>query len=255
MRSSKNTLPSLTRVLLFLGMGVSLVCAQYIDVEIARRPVYQPAYYITAGLPRLFADWHDTLADLDEIFSALDTRPTSTVKLHEQLKTDSNQTAHLYLSVRLHHLCKGESRCNAETTIDLTNVKVSILEDLLAVTANTTHGAFSRNYKLPEHALTQNITAVYSSSMVLHIVCPTLVPPRPEPRFLDIHVEPAPEAQPSAASPLRTPLHDKTNANSSAPAEDAQASIPADSADEPRQDVLKYIKTLEADLARLKNMM
>ena len=65
MRPSKNTLPSLTSGLLFLGMGVSLVCAQYIDVEIARRPVYQPAYYITAGLPRLFADWHDTLADLE----------------------------------------------------------------------------------------------------------------------------------------------------------------------------------------------
>ena len=143
-----------------------------------------------------------------------------------------------------------------ETPIDLTNVKISILEDVLAVTANTTHGAFSRNYKLPEYALTQIITAQHGllSSMVLHIVCLTLVPPRPEPRFLDIHVEAAPEAQPSAASPLRSPLPDKTNANSSAP-EDAQASIPADSADEPRQDVLKYIKTLEADLARLKNMM
>ena len=99
-------------------MGVSLACAQYIDVEITHRPVYQPAYYITAGLPRPFADWHDTLADL-EIFSTLDTRPTSTVKMHEQLKTES------------------ESRCNSETPIDLTNVKVSILEDLLPVTAQT----------------------------------------------------------------------------------------------------------------------
>ncbi len=47
-------------------------------------------------------------------------------------------------------------------------------------------------------------------------------------------------AQPSPASPLDTPLHAKTDDNSSA-SEDAQASISPDSARHSGQDVLDYI--------------
>jgi hypothetical protein len=53
-------------------------------------------------------------------------------------------------------------------------------------------------------------------------------------------------AQPSPASPLHTPLHAKTDGNSSAP-EDAKASISPDSARHPRQDV--HIKKIEVDIA------
>jgi hypothetical protein len=63
---------------------MSLLCAQYINVDITHRPIYQPAYHITAGLPLLFADWHsrhDTQTDLNEILLAFDRRPTSTVKV------------------------------------------------------------------------------------------------------------------------------------------------------------------------------
>ncbi len=84
MRSRKKTLPNLTHVLLFLGMGVSLVCVQYVDVEITHRPVYQPAYYITVRIPRLFADWYDTLADLADLDTNFLNSP-NTDNIHHQV--------------------------------------------------------------------------------------------------------------------------------------------------------------------------
>ncbi len=84
-------------------MGLSLLCAQYIDVKITHHPIYQPAYHITAGLPLLFADWHfrhDTQTDLNVILLAFDRHPTSTVKVHKHIKTDadSNNTISVVMS-------------------------------------------------------------------------------------------------------------------------------------------------------------
>lgn len=224
----------------------------------ARVPVHQPAYYHPAALPRSFAHWHDLVADLDDIFSALDlgvpdqracARPSVQVK--EQLKTDDNQTSHLHLSVRRHDPCTGED------AVPLTDFNVSVSDSLLTVTANSTHGAFVRKYHLPEHAATERISAVYTNADILHIQCPVNVPPLPETLLIDVTIEPKQDAEvpPGTAdsrpmSPLNhtEPGHvDGSGASTASPQ--------GGRSPEPRLDVDKHIKALEADLARLKGMM
>ena len=269
-RSSSNTTPvNMTLCILCLVYGLPGTSAQYL--EIIHHP--QPAYYHAAGLAQHFEDWHATLADLDNIFSVLASESANpTVKVQEQVKTDSNHTSHLYLSVLEQHHCKAHS------PVQLSAVQVSVLEDLLTVTANTTHGAFTRSYQLPEHALPDKLTAVYTKENVLHITCPTDIPPAFEPLLIDIVVEPdtATEPEPDTATepepaPKPAPKH------AADPAAPPAATVPPDRrkhrlqknrrmtsvADESTQrkssldaiDVHAYIKALEADLARLKTLL
>jgi hypothetical protein len=274
MKSTWNLgLPSMGVMLLLCTLQAT--SAQYI--EVIHRPAYQPAYYYKDALERHLSAWHDTFADLDSIFSALDTSHSSectpVAKLHEQIKIDSNKTSHLYLSVHEHQRCKGE------TPLDIADAKVSVLENLLTVTGNTSHGAFTRSYHLPEHAVPGQITAVYAQDKVLHVSCPSNTPPPTEPVLVDVVVEQAPPA--AAASPQQSGNNEwtdyqkgQTTSHSASPttsqSEEHKDKEPADtnstaaggkSTETPpesaqsRRGVEEYIKTLEADLARLKSMM
>ena len=231
--------------------------AQYFAAHI---PVYQPAYYHSAALLPSLAHWHDMVADLDDIFSAIDlgvsdpracARPSAQVK--EQLETDDNHTSHLRLSVRRRDPCTG-----GEAAVALTDFNVSVLDSLLTVAANTTHGAFVRKYHLPEHAATERISAVYTHADVLHIQCPVDVPPPPEPLLVDVAIEPKKEAEvpPSTESSAPPPPPTRAVPESTRNSTGASTASPrADRSPDPRLDVEKHIKALEADLARLKSMM
>lgn len=286
-RSSNTTLVKWTVCIMSLVYSFPGTSAQYF--EITHRP--QPAYYhAAAGHSQHFDGWHDALADLDHIFSVLASEnlsAKSTVKVQEQVRTDSNHTSHLYISVLEQH------RCKAHTPVQLNAVQVSVVEDLLTVTANTTHGAFMRSYQLPEHALPDKLTAVYTKEKVLHIACPTDVPPAPEPLLIDIVVEPTNEPEPAPEpAPQPGPSADPaaTPADSAPPSASSPSHAPGDNewtmyknpadhrwqthtpkneannmrvADKSTQSkssldaisVHAYIKTLEADLARLKTLL
>lgn len=230
--------------------------AQYFAAHL---PAYQPAYYHSAALPRSLAHWHDMVADLDDIFSALDlgvsdpracARPSVQVK--EQLETDGNRTSHLRLSVRRRDPCTGEA------AVALTDFNVSVLDSLLTVAANTTHGAFVREYHLPEHAVPEHISAVYTHADVLHIQCPVDVPPPPEPLLVDVAIQPKKEAEVPPSTESSAPPPPPTHAVPESTRNSTGASTASPRADrslDPRLDVEKHIKALEADLARLKSMM
>jgi len=249
-------LPTCTKLACALAALLALLSAcptsaQYVTAH------YQPPYYaLSAGLPRRFADWLDLAADLDGIVSALqpvlpEPRPSCqpSVTIKEQLETDGNQTSHLYISVQRNDPCSGMD------AVALTSFNVSTLADVLTVKANTTHGAFARSYYLPEHALADNITAVYTSAKVLHIQCPTAVPLPPEPRLVAVTVEPeAPRPPTSTASNSGDNAYHRTTAPDQ-PAHNKTSSAEAQKPPEAQVDVQSYIKQLEADLARLKGMM
>ena len=252
-------LPTSTKLALVALLALLSACPTSAQYLAAHHAAYQSPYYaLSAGLPRHFADWFDLAADLDGIVSALhpvlpEPRPSCqpSVTIKEQLETDDNQTSHLYISVQQHDPCSGKD------SVALTAFNVSTLADVLTVEANTTHGAFVRAYHLPEHALTDNITAVYTSAKVLHIQCPTDVPPAPEPRLVAVAVEPEPEAPTRTASNSGdnewTSYH-KTTAPDQ-PAHNKTSAAAAQKPPEAQVDVQSYIKQLEADLDRLKSMM
>lgn len=262
------------RVLILLLCMLQVTSAQYI--EITHRPAYQPAYFnYKDAIERHLSAWHDTFADLDNIFSVLDASQPSecapVAKVHEKIKVDSNNTSHLYVSAHEHQRCKGE------TPLDIADASVSVLEDFLTVTGNTSHGAFTRSYHLPEYALPEQITAIYTK--VLHITCPTKPPPPPEPVLVNVVVEEVPPD--AAASPAQsgdnewTSYQSSQTADHSAPptgsrSEEHKDKKPAATnssaasvksfetpphSTQPRTTVEEYIKTLEADLARLKSMV
>ena len=247
-------------VLLSLGTASTLFFA------IAHHPAHQ--YH---GLLQSVAHWHDTALN-DLVFSALAAPP---VEVHEHIESDANKTAHLYISVLQHQ------RCAEPAAVALSAVNISVLEDELTVCANTQHGAFTRTYKLPEHALPDQITAAYSSDKVLHVACPTDVPPPPVPLHIDVAIE-HPEPPGTAQAMPKAPAHSGDNEwaayNQSAPSQAASGSpghaaaqtqtpaaktTNASAADtelraqsaSPRLDLQRHIQKLEADLAHLKSMM
>lgn len=247
-------------------MSLGTASAQFF--AIAHHPAHQ--YH---GLLQSVAHWHETALD-DLVFSALASQP-SHVEVHEHIESDANKTAHLYISV-LQRQC-----CTEPATVALSAVNISVLEDELTVRANTQHGAFTRTYKLPEHALPDQITATYSNGKVLHIACPTDVPPPPVPLHINVTIE-HPEPPVTAQAPPKAPAHSGDNEwaayNQGAPSQAAsgspghaatQAQTPAakttnaSTADtelgaqsaSPRLDLQRHIQKLEADLAHLKSIM
>ena len=253
--SRAKTLSGAAIAAMLVLVSLRATSAQYFAAHL---PVYQPAYYHPAALPRSLAHWHDWVADLDDIFSALEpgvpdqracARPSVQVK--EQLETDNNQTSHLHLSVRQHDPCTGED------AVPLTDFNVSVSDSLLTVTANTTHGAFVRKYHLPEHAATERISAVYTNADILHIQCPVDVPPPPETLLIAVTIEPKQDAEvpPGTAdsrpmSPLNHTEPERAGGSGASTASPQEGRSP-----DPRHDIDKHIKALEADLARLKSMM
>ncbi len=266
------------------GLGAALVLlslsaasAQFLDA--AFLPVH-PHH----GLLRSFSGWHsEALDDLDRVFAALTAPPPSPIELQERIDTDVNGTAHLYLSVRQHHCCAKPS------AVELSAVNVSVLEDELTVRASTAYGALTRKYSLPEHALPDQVTAEYTADKLLHVACPTDVPPPPQPRRIEIVIEradPPADSETAQAVPPPTAAHSGDNEwtaygrgahpaprspvadpapapQAPTPAAQAAANASAAAADseqrasssEPRADLQRHIKKLEADLAHLKSMM
>ena len=249
-------------------MLLSLGTASAQFFAVSHHPAHQ--YH---GLLQSVAHWHETA--LDDLFFAALTAPPSPVEVHEHVESDANKTAHLYLSVL------QRQRCAEPAAVALSAVNISVLEDELTVRANTQHGAFTRTYKLPEHALPDQITATYTSDKVLHVACPTDVPPPPVPLHIDVAIEHA-EPPVTAQAPPQAPAHSGDNewaaynqgacsqAASASPGHAAaQAQTPtakttnASAADtelsaqsaSPRLDLQRHIQKLEADLAHLKSMM
>jgi hypothetical protein len=252
-------------VLVLLSLGTA--SAQFFAIA------YHPAHQYH-GLLQSVAHGHET-ALVDLVFSAL-AAPPSPVEVHEHIESDANKTAHLYITVL------QRQRCAEPAAVALSAVNISVLEDELTVRANTQHGAFTRTYKLPEHALPDQITAAYSSDKVLHVACPTDVPPPPVPLHIDVAIE-HPEPPVTAQATPKAPAHSgdnewaaynqgassqaasgshghaaahaqtpaaKTTTNASA----ADTELRAQSAS-PRLDLERHIQKLEADLAHLKSMM
>ena len=212
-----------------------------------------PAYYqVHAWPPRHSAPWLDMMAEFDTLFaSAFDSRPaacTPTVQLREQLKTDENNTAHLFLSVVQHQPCHDDE------AVDISDVDVSVLEQVLTVSGNTTHGGFLRSYRLPEHSLPTKITAMVTHDKILHIECPVDPPPPPQPITIGVTVDTPPAASsPLAAGDAKGDQTEQTQISNSTA---ANVQVPAQEKREPAGlDLELYIKKMEADLARLKGLM
>ena len=213
-----------------------------------------PAYYqVHAWTPRHSAPWLDMMAEFDTLFaSASDSRPaacTPTVQVREQLKTDENNTAHLFLSVVQHQPCQGDNNA-----VDIADVDVSVLEQVLTVSGNTTQGSFLRSYHLPEHTLPTNITAVVTHDKILHIECPVDPPPPPQPITIGVKFDtPAAASSPPAAGDAKGDQTEQTQISNSTA---ASAQVSAQEKREPAGlDLELYIKKIEADLARLKGLM
>ena len=213
-------------------LGIALLLCLALGTASAQFVVHQPTSVFAdghAGVMRALFDWHEFIHDAD---NGLFSMPQSIVKVQERITTDENQTSHLNIAVH------ERSHCKEATPVKLSDVRVSVLDDELTVEANSTRGNFVRNYKLPEHALPDQITAVLTTEKALHIICPT---DAPKPRLVHVVVEeqkaPGEESIKHAESEQQQAEQSETDASKS------------------RADVADYIASLEAELAKIKTMI